>query len=198
MTTGQIADLLQVTIPTVKRWIRDGHMHAFVTAGGHHRVTEQELRRFRAAHRMPTADAERRRVLIVDDDAQLLATLSEGFAVDARYDVETAADGYEGLIRIGRFQPDLLLLDLCLPGLDGFQVCRKVRQELGTDRIKIVAMTGYVDDTARARILETGADAFLEKPFDLAALHGACARLLDITVAPPAAPVSRRSEHVAH
>ena len=97
LTTGQIAAACQVTIPTVKRWIREGHLAAFQTAGGQFRVTEDEFRRFQAAHRIPverapsTADAPPK-ILIVDDDASLVDTLWEALSWEGRYKVEVAHD----------------------------------------------------------------------------------------------------------
>ncbi len=181
MTTGEIADVLQVTIPTVKRWIRDGHLKAFRTAGRHYRVTADELERFKAAHGIPTVGDEPRRVLIIDDDARLLEVLADGFALDPRYKVETAADGYEGLIKIGNFRPHLLVLDVRMPGLDGFEVCRKVRQQVSTRGTRILAITGFAEARVKERILEVGADAFLQKPFTLDDLSGEAARLLGVS-----------------
>jgi two-component system OmpR family response regulator len=184
LTTGQIAAGCQVTIPTVKRWIREGHLTAFQTAGGHYRITEDEFRRFQSAHRMPTDAAsptEREglpRILIVDDDGALLETLSEALTVDGRYKVELAQDGYEGLIKVGSFSPDLLLLDIRMPGLNGFQVCRRVKADPRAGVTRILAMSGHGGELAREQILEAGADGFLEKPIGLERLQAEVVRLL--------------------
>lgn len=183
LTTGQIAEACQVTIPTVKRWIRDGHLTAFQTAGGHFRVTEDEFRRFQVAHRMPMqgsgADAEvLPKILIVDDDAALLDTLWEALTFDGRYKVEVAQDGYEGLIKVGSFAPNLLVLDIRMPGLNGFQVCRRVKGDPATRETRILAITGHGGTHTREQILEAGADGFLEKPIGLDDLQAEVARLL--------------------
>ncbi|HYE93773.1 MAG TPA: response regulator [Terriglobales bacterium] len=183
LTTGQIAESCQVTIPTVKRWIREGHLTAFQTAGGHFRVTEDEFRRFQAAHRMPVqrsgAEAEvPPKILIVDDDAALLDTLWEALTWDSRYKVEVAQDGYEGLIKVGSFAPNLLVLDIRMPGLNGFQVCRRVKADPATRETRILAITGHGGNHTREQILEAGADGFLEKPIRLDDLQNEVARLL--------------------
>jgi excisionase family DNA binding protein len=178
LTTGEIASLLQVTIPTVKRWIRDGHLSAFRTAGGHYRVSEEELARFRSSHGMPGPDPFR--ILVVDDDPQFRDAVVEALGLDPRFHVEAASDGYEALIKIGTYQPQLLVLDLVMPGLDGYEVCRKVKADPVTNATKILTVTGYVDGSARERIFEAGADAWLEKPLRLDALHAEVARLLDV------------------
>jgi excisionase family DNA binding protein len=183
LTTGQIAESCQVTIPTVKRWIREGHLSAFQTAGGHFRVTEDEFRRFQAAHRMPIAragdEAEAQpKILIIDDDAALLDTLWEALTWDGRYKVEMAQDPYEGLIKVGSFGPNLLVLDIRMPGLNGFQVCRRVKADPATRATRILAITGHGGEHTREQILEAGADGFLEKPIKLDDLQAEVARLI--------------------
>ena len=184
LTTGQIAAACQITIPTVKRWIREGHLAAFQTAGGHFRVTEDEFRRFQAALRMPKAPEGVAsleglpRILIVDDDAALLDALHEALSWESLYKVEVAQDGYEGLIKVGSFKPNLLVLDIRMPGLNGFQVCRRVKADAALRETRILAISGHGGDNAREQILEAGADAFLEKPIDLDTLQTEVARLI--------------------
>ena len=181
MTTGHVAAACQVTIPTVKRWIREGHLAAFQTAGRHYRITEDELRRFKVAWNIPTASVgmgELPRILIVDDDLTILDMLVEALTWQGRYKVEVAQDGYEGLIKVGSFRPDLLILDLWMPGFDGFQVCRRVKAGAGTRSTRILAMTGHPEGNTRPRIFESGADAFLEKPIQLTELQTEVDRLV--------------------
>jgi excisionase family DNA binding protein len=180
LTTGQIASLCQVTIPTVKRWIREGHLAAFQTAGGHFRVTEDVFERFRSLLNMPSmaAEEESPRLLIVDDDPKLLNTLAEILRLDHRYKVETAQDGYEGLIKVGTFRPHVLILDIFMPGLDGLHVCRKVKEDPATRPTKILVITGHVEGGAREHSLVAGADAFLEKPLQWSTLKTEVDRLV--------------------
>lgn len=191
LTTGEVGELLQVSIPTVKRWIRDGHLKGFQTAGGHFRVAGDDLERFRASRRMPSTVDDTLRVLIVDDDQTLRQTLLEILTVEPAYRVEVAGDGYEGLIKVGTFRPHLLVLDIRMPGLDGFQVCRRVKGDPVTRATKILAITGYAEGMTRAQILHAGADGYLEKPLSLAVLHAEIARLLrDVPSDSAALPLS--------
>ena len=179
LTTGQIAAACQVTIPTVKHWIRNGYLTAFRTAGGHYRVTEEEFKRFQSAYRIPEMTALPR-ILIVDDDAPLLDTLVEALSSTQRYEVEGASDCYEGLIKVGTLDPHLMVLDLRMPGLDGFQTCRKVKADpVRRQHTLILAITAYLEANARERILKAGADAFLRKPFQLVDFESEVVRLLD-------------------
>jgi excisionase family DNA binding protein len=179
LTTGQVASICQVSIPTVKRWIREGHLAAFQMAGGHHRVTDEEFRRFQTANRIPL---EGLRILIVDDDQQLLDVMAEALSSDQRYKIETAQDGYEGLIKVGTFHPHLLILDIRMPGLDGFQVCRKVKADPVIRSTKILAITAFSQEDAGEQILGAGADGFLKKPFELNELMAEVGRLVRATI----------------
>lgn len=189
LTTGEVGEALQVSIPTVKRWIRDGHLKGFQTAGGHFRVAADDLERFRTSRRIPSMPDDVR-VLIVDDDQKLRQTLLEILSVEPTYRVEVAGDGYEGLIKVGTFRPHLLVLDIRMPGLDGFQVCRRVKADPVTKATKILAITGYAEGTTRAQILQAGADGYLEKPLSLAVLQAEVARVLrDVSSDSAALPI---------
>jgi excisionase family DNA binding protein len=182
LTTGQVASACQVSIPTVKRWIREGHLSAFQVTGGHYRITRAELDRFLTAHGIPRTGPGAVRVLVVDDEAMLVEALGEVLRLAERYEVETAGDGYEGLLRIGTFRPHLLVLDVRMPGIDGFQICRKVKADPATKDVAILAITASLE--LRDEILAAGADAFLGKPFDLAVLLAEVERLIPASAVP--------------
>lgn len=180
LTTGEIADACRVSIPTVKRWIQEGHLKAFKTAGGHYRVSRAEFQRFQMVHGAPPTKEGPPRILVLDDDPKILDLMVTALSLEQGYKVETAQDGYEGLIKVGTFRPDLLILDLWMPGLDGFQVCRKVKADPATHSTRILAITAYAEGDARRRILDAGADGFLQKPFPLEALGTEVTRLLGV------------------
>jgi len=146
--------------------------------GGHYRVSEEVFQRFQTAYKMPLTSAEPPRILIVDDDTHLLETLVEALSWDQGHKVEVAQDGYAGLIKVGTFRPHLLILDIRMPGLDGFEVCRKVKEDPIAHFCKILAVTAYPEQNVRARILEAGADGFLTKPFQLPELLAEVTRLV--------------------
>jgi excisionase family DNA binding protein len=195
LTTGEVARRCQVSVGTVKNWIEAGKLEAFRTPGRHFRIRASELRRFQAAFGFGSkADDESPRILVVDDQRDFV-----DLALDALKDlvrgarVEGACGGYEGLLKIGSFQPQLLVLDLRMPGLDGFEVCRRVKEAPETKATKIVAMTGFGDDQAEQLALTCGADAFVIKRPGLSALVREIKALLDAdSVA--VAPVSRRAK----
>ncbi len=190
LTTGEVASRCQVSIGTVKNWIEAGQLEAFRTPGRHFRVRASELRRFQGAFGFWADTDEVPRILVVDDQPDFV-----DLALDALEDllpgarVEGACGGYEALLRIGSFQPHLLVLDLRMPGLDGFEVCRRVKEAPATKATKIVAMTGFDDDQAEQLALTCGADAFITKRAGLATLGRQITSLLDAdTIASVAVP----------
>ncbi len=194
MTTGDVASACQVTIPTVKRWIREGYLKAFQTAGGHYRITEEEVERFLALQNFPPAAPARHdlpRVLVVDDEAPLIAMLRDALVALGRYEVEVAQDGYEGLIKVGSFRPHVLILDLRMPGLDGFQVCRRVKADPVCRETRILVLTGHGQGDTPAKVAQAGADGLLEKPVQLTRLQAELDRLIAMS-APGSWPRSTR------
>jgi excisionase family DNA binding protein len=196
LTTGEVASRCQVSVGTVKNWIEAGQLEAFRTPGRHFRIRASELRRFQAAFGFGAEADESPRILVVDDQQDFV-----DLAVDALTDlvrgarVEGACGGYEALLRIGSFQPHLLVLDLRMPGLDGFEVCRRVKEAPVTKATKIVAMTGFDDDQAEQLAMTCGADALVAKRAGLTAIGRQIKALLDADSAAgdAVAPASARA-----
>jgi CheY-like chemotaxis protein len=119
------------------------------------------------------------RILLVDDNKRLLEVLHEALAgaVPGAL-IDVATDGYEALMQVGRFPPDLLVLDLRMPRLDGFEVCQRLKSRANTRMIRILAITAYPEGGARERILAAGADGFLEKPLDMREFRATALALL--------------------
>jgi len=179
ITTGQAASHCQVSIPAIKRWIRDGRLSAFKTPGGHARIELNEFQRFLKQYGMPgyPVPASEVRILIVDDEPALVDLLVDVLSRDRRgFKLETATDGYEALIKVGGFKPSLLLLDVVMPRLDGIEVCRRLKGNPETRAIQILGLTGYPDMVPE--LLQAGADACLTKPLDFVQLKRELKRLL--------------------
>ena len=113
------------------------------------------------------------KVLVVDDEASIREMLAEHLTTRAKpYEVLTAADGFEAGRLVATFKPDVVLLDLRMPGLDGFQICRTIKADPDTSNTVVIAMTGFYSPETEARILECGAVRCLAKPIDPAVLSG--------------------------
>jgi excisionase family DNA binding protein len=178
LTTGKVGEILEVSPAAIKKWIQQGKLAAFRTPGGHFRILVDEFERFQKTHGFGTGTGEPLRVLVVDDQldvAEVIVASLRAFHPRAR--LETAANGFEGLLKVGTFRPDVLLLDLSMSGMDGFEVCRQIKRDPVIRDTKVVVMTARFLD-AETRAMDAGADGFLSKPFEAATVYGLLARLL--------------------
>ncbi|MGD8483730.1 MAG: response regulator [Thioalkalispiraceae bacterium] len=170
LTPNEAAAVLNVSPVTVRQWAQKGMLEATRTAGGHRRFAVQEIERFAAQHGISVQprNNDQLKILIVDDDDQLRHYLQEH--LEYRFDdiaLESARDGFDAGSKIHRFQPDIVLLDLMMPGIDGYEVCRAIKQDADTRHIRVIAMTGYYSDENVKKILDEGAVACLRKPLDI-------------------------------
>jgi CheY-like chemotaxis protein len=118
-------------------------------------------------------------VMIVDDENDILDMLEDLMkSGDGEVDVARAASGVEALLMIGECKPDLLILDILMPGMNGHEVCRKLKSNPGTRNIKIVAISGDHSSDVRERILSSGADLFFTKPLEIIEFREQCFKLL--------------------
>lgn len=124
------------------------------------------------------------RILIINDDVGLRGALLAVLAANPRYSVQAATDAEDGRARIDAFRPQVVLLDLRMPGLNGVEFCRAVKGDPGTSATRILAMSALSEQHVREPMLGAGADAFLAKPFTLIQLEAEIERLLSIP--PPA------------
>jgi excisionase family DNA binding protein len=170
LSSHQAGRLLQVSPSTVVAWINQGKLEAFRTPGGHRRVRVAAIRRFLVEYAMPSSGlssqaAGVKRIFVVDDEPAVLRAIQRSFEkLDSSYAIDGCHDGIEALVRIGADIPDLVLLDLYMEGIDGFEVCRRLRRIPELEGLQIVAMTAQPSEDARARILEYGATAYWVKP----------------------------------
>ncbi|MCK4738883.1 MAG: response regulator [Deltaproteobacteria bacterium] len=180
-TTGEVAMLSHVSINAVKKWIASGKLKAFKTPGGHFRIRRDDFESFVLRYRFHIKGklpGEKKRVLIVDDEPAIVSFLRDTLLQDSEeYDVETAENGYDALIKVGSFRPDLLVLDLRMPGLNGIEVCRRMKEELATSDIKILVVTAF-SSTDKDSALISGADYCMEKPIHMEEFRSEVKRLL--------------------
>ena len=163
LTLGQAARYLGVAQSTIRKWSDDGRVAAFYTPGGHRRYRRADLDEF--LERSGPASTTEPVVLIVDDDTQLREYLrvnleSEGYAV------REAASAEEGLSVLEEATPDLVLLDVMMPQVDGWEMLRRVQERHGVGAIPVVMFSGKVDEGAAEEATARGAQGFLGKPFD--------------------------------
>ena len=175
-TTFEAAKLCHVSPLSIINWVNAGRLPAFRTPGGHRRIRREDLARFMRENGIPLPEelrdgSGRARVLVVDDEAGIRDVIAESLSRRATpYEVMTAADGFEAGRLVATFRPDVVLLDLRMPGLDGFQVCRTIKGDSETASTIVIAMTGYHTQETEARILECGALRCLCKPVEPSAI----------------------------
>lgn len=167
LTIPQAAKICSVDRSTMHRWVVLGKIAAYSTPGGHKRIQTKHLELFFKNNNMPiTIDGyknENIRILIVDDDPAVQDLLTEILLRDS-IRVETANDGFEAGVKLISFKPHLIILDLYMPNMDGFEVCRRIKEDPDLNKIKILVMTGHGTKENKNSILSLGADAFLAKP----------------------------------
>lgn len=180
-TTREAAEVLGVSVGTVQMWVETGLLSAWKTSGGHRRIyrtsVDQLLRdKAPAAHPPvaepgPGASPSRPTVMVVEDDAALrkLYALRLG-AWPMRPDVVIEKDGFAALMKLGRMQPDMLILDLNLPGMDGFALLRSLRLAEQFRQMAVVVVSGLHGDEIEARGGLPPGVAVLGKPIKFARL----------------------------
>lgn len=166
----EIARLVGVHHTTVTRWINKGMLKAYSTLGGRNRVKLDDLVELVRENNLPFPDellaTEKARVLVVDDDESVLNVLVQGLKKsEEEFTVETATDGFQAGQFIEKFHPHIVVLDIRLPGLNGYDVCRMIKQ--GHPDTKIIAITGFGSEEVKREIMEAGADGYLEKSFEI-------------------------------
>ena len=177
-TTHEVSRLLHVNPRSVINWIEQSLLPSYRTPGGHRRIQHDDLLAFLRKHQIPTPASlveGKFSVLIVDDEEEIVGIIKAFLQRAGGYEITTATDGITALIEVGRIKPDLLILDIMIPGVDGVEVCRRIKAD-ATNRTVIIAVSG--DAEKEKAILQAGADAFMAKPVDLDRLHAEAKRLL--------------------
>jgi two-component system, OmpR family, response regulator len=176
----EVANFCDVVNQTAINWIRQGHLEAYTTPGGQYRVYADVLAKFMQSQgmRLPeevreilAEQAKIEEVLIVDDDQELNDLIKQ--FLDKRYPefkVNQAYDGFDAGKAITEYKPDVILLDINLPGVDGYKLCKQIKADENLSRPIVVAISGISDDEVQRRAREAGADAFVPKPLQLESL----------------------------
>lgn len=181
-TTFEVSQICEVNPTTVQNWVRENKLKAYVTPGRHRRIRREDLEEFLRKFGMPIParlSSGPPYVMIVDDEAEvcelLTAVMKSG---EEHVEVASARGGVDALLMIGERKPDLLILDIVMPDMDGYEVCRKLKEKPATRGIKIVAVTGDHAPGVREAILATGADLFYLKPLDVVQFRKHCLKLI--------------------
>lgn len=178
-TTSEVAKICNVHRNTIIGAIRKGLLKIHRTPGGHARIAQEDLDDFCHRRSLPTTSliSRNNRLLILDSDAQFAATLSRGL-LEYEYQVETARDALNAGYLLGRFQPNIVLLERKLGDLAGEEVCRAIRALPKLRNTAVIGISTSADDETMESMVEAGVDDFIAKPFDLEALVERIVRLI--------------------
>lgn len=165
LTLGQAAKYLGVAQSTIRKWSDQGRVPAFYTPGGHRRYRRGDLDAFLSRSGPGGGVQQRPLVLIVDDDPRVREYVRVNLEMEG-YGVREAGDADEGLAVLEEVSPDLILLDVMMPEVDGWEMLRRVQERHGVGAIPVVMFSGKIDEQNAAEATTRGAQGFLGKPFD--------------------------------
>jgi excisionase family DNA binding protein len=164
LTPTEVADRLLVAPVTVRLWANKGLLPSVTTLGGHRRFRAEDVDAFAARHQAITMPRRAMRVLIIDDDRDFSRFLAGAIMAEEREVLaDVANDGFSAGVKCQASRPDVVLLDLQMPDMDGFEVCAMLRTMFGRKVPRIIALTAFATKANARRILAAGADACLPK-----------------------------------
>lgn len=182
-TTGEAAKICKVSQQTIIRCFDNGTLKGFRVPGSRfRRIPRDQLFCFMKDNGIPTDALEsgKKKLLIVDDDQDLVELLSDAFERDGRFELRTANNGFDAGMQVKEFRPDAVILDVMLPDINGREVCQRVRSDRTLDSVKIICISGMVEADRISDLKEAGANDFMQKPFATEKLIERVCDLLEI------------------
>jgi len=182
-TTGEAAKICKVSQQTIIRCFDNGQLKGFRVPGSKfRRIPREALYKFMRDNNIPTDALEsgKRKVLLVDDDPEVVDTINRALQDDGRFEVRIATNGFDAGMMVKEYRPDLLVLDVMLPDINGKEVCHRVRADPAMEDVRIVCISGMIEDDKIQELKLAGADDFLGKPFDVDVLIEKMCIQLDI------------------
>ena len=182
-TTGEAAKICKVSQQTIIRCFDSGQLKGFRVPGSRfRRIPRDQLFSFMKDNGIPTDALEsgKRKVLVVDDDEGLVDLLRDVFEKDGRFDVRTTNNGFDAGMLVKEFRPDIVVLDVMLPDINGKEVCQRVRSDSALDDVRIICISGMVEQDKVNDLRLAGANDFMQKPFAVEKLLERVCGLLEL------------------
>ncbi len=186
-TTGEAAKICKVSQQTIIRCFDSGQLKGFRVPGSRfRRIPRELLYTFMRENGIPTdaLDSGKRKVLVVDDDEDLVELICDALDRDGRFDIRSVNNGFGAGMLIKEFRPDLIVLDVMLPDINGKEVCQLVRGDKSMDNVRIICISGMVETGKIQELTDAGANEFMKKPFDVDVLLAHICQLLDVESLP--------------
>ncbi|MDD3587203.1 MAG: response regulator [Thermoguttaceae bacterium] len=182
-TTGEAAKICKVSQQTIIRCFDSGQLKGFRVPGSRfRRIPRDQLFHFMRENGIPTDALEsgKRKVLVVDDDQDLVELIVDVLERDGRFETRSVNNGFDAGMMVKEYRPDLIVLDVMLPDINGKDVCLRVRSDKSLEEVKIICISGMVEEDRIQQLKEAGANAFLHKPFEMEKLIEQMCSLLEI------------------
>ena len=183
MTVFKASKYCNVSPKTIINWIESGHIKAYKTVGGHRRIKKSDLEAFMKNQGIPIPEGEhveeRKRILVVDDDPIIVETIVQSLEEDEYdYEVISASDGFEAGLQVNHFRPHLLILDIMMPEISGWDVAAKIKENPKWKSIPIIFLTAK-GDTMSIGMGGLAADDYIVKPFNIEDLKNRVNKILN-------------------
>ena len=185
-TTGEAAKICKVSQQTIIRCFDSGQLQGFRVPGSRfRRIPRDKLFLFMRDNQIPTDALEsgKRKVLVVDDDKELVELITDVLERDGRFEVRSVNNGFDAGMMVKEYHPDLLVLDVMLPDINGKEVCTRVRGDSTMDDVKIICISGMVEADKIEDLKASGANDFLQKPFEVEQLIERMCQQLEMEMA---------------
>ena len=182
-TTGEAAKICKVSQQTIIRCFDNGQLKGFRVPGSRfRRIPREALYKFMKDNGIPTDALEsgKRKVLLVDDDVELVELMTKVLDEDGRFEVRVATTGFDAGMMVKEYRPDLIVLDVMLPDINGKEVCHRVRSDATLEDVRILCISGMIEEDKIQDLRLSGADDFLHKPFEIEELIDRMCALLEI------------------
>ncbi|MBO7708066.1 MAG: response regulator [Thermoguttaceae bacterium] len=182
-TTGEAAKICKVSQQTIIRCFDSGQLKGFRVPGSRfRRIPRDQLFAFMKNNGIPTDALEsgKRKILVVDDDPDLVRMIVDVLESDGRFETRSVNNGFDAGMMVKEYRPDLIILDVMLQDINGKDVCIRVRNDSSLEDVKIICISGMVEEDKIQELKAAGANVFLHKPFDTDVLIEKMCALLEI------------------
>lgn len=182
-TTGEAAKICKVSQQTIIRCFDSGQLKGFRVPGSRfRRIPREQLYSFMRENGIPTdaLDSGKRKVLVVDDDEELVELICDQLSQDGRFEIRAANNGFDAGMMVKEYRPDLIVLDVMLPDINGKEVCQRVRSDKSMHEVRIICISGMVEEDKIEELRAAGANDFIKKPFEVDMLIDRVCQLLDV------------------
>src|ERR1700746_2614762 len=182
-TTGEAAKICKVSQQTIIRCCDNGQLKGVRVPGSRfRRIPREALYKFMKDNGIPTDALEsgKRKVLLVDDDVELVELMTKVLEDDGRFEVRVATTGFDAGMMVKEYRPDLIVLDVMLPDINGKEVCHRVRADNTLEDVRILCISGMIEEDKTQDLRLSGADDFRHTPFEIEELINRMCGLMEI------------------